>query len=87
MPETQYDAVATAAVRKIIYTTNGLESTNRQVRKITKTASVFPHDDALIKLLYLAFKHISRHWHIPLNVWGEVIGQLAIMYEDRFKLN
>lgn len=75
------------AVRKIIYTTNGLESTNRQVRKITKTTSTFPHDDALIKLLYLAFKHISRHWHIPLNGWGEAIGQLAIMYEDRFKLN
>lgn len=74
------------AVRKVIYTTNGIESLHRQIRKVTKTTSVFPHEEALTKLLWLAQKDITRKWNLPIRNWGEIIGQLSIMFPDRIKL-
>lgn len=70
-------------IRRMIYTTNAIENLNRQFRKATKTTSVFPHDDALLKLLWLAQADISRTWTLPVRRWGEVMAQLAILFPDR----
>lgn len=74
------------AVRRLIYTTNGIESLHRQIRKVTKTTSVFPHEESLIKLLWLTQRDISKKWTMAVWNWSEVIGQLSIMFPDRIKL-
>lgn len=74
-------------IRKIIYTTNAVEGLHRQFRKVTKTTSVFPSDESLSKLLWLAQNDISRKWNMPIRNWGVIIGQLAIMFPERIKLN
>lgn len=70
-------------IRKIMYTTNAIENLNRQFRKVTKTTSVFPHDDALVKLLWLAQADIAQTWTMPHRNWGEVMAQLSILFPDR----
>jgi len=73
-------------IRKIIYTTNAIEGLNRQFRKVTKTTSIFPHDESLSKLLWLAQKDITRKWSMPVRNWGKIIGQFAIMFPERIKI-
>lgn len=73
-------------VRTIMYTTNSVESLHRQMRKVTKTTSLFPHDQALMKLLWLAQDDFTRKWTAPIPNWGKIISQLAMMFPDRIKL-
>ena len=75
-----------STIRKIIYTTNTVEEYHRQVRKITKTKGVFPTDDSLYKLVYLAYHNIRKKWTIPLENWGQTAQQLAIKFGNRFKI-
>ena len=70
-------------VRKVIYTTNAIESLNSGYRRLNKQRSVFPSDTALLKALYLATHEISKKWTMPLKNWGKVLGELEIMYPDR----
>lgn len=72
-------------IRKLIYTTNAIENFNRQLRKVTKTRAVFPNDDALFKLLYLAMTEITWKWgrRPPNWNWGQMIEQLMIYFEGR----
>jgi transposase-like protein len=70
-------------IKRMIYTTNAIENLNKQFRKVTKTTQVFPHDDALIKLLWLAQADITQNWTMPSRNWGEVMAQLSILFEDR----
>lgn len=72
-----------ATVRKVIYTTNAIESLNSGYRRLNKQRSVFPGDTALLKALYLATGEISKKWTMPLRDWGKVLGELEIMYPDR----
>ena len=72
-----------AQVRKVIYTTNSIESLNSGYRRLNKQRSVFPSDTALLKALYLATTEISQKWTMPLRDWGKVLGELEIMYPDR----
>lgn len=72
-----------AQVRKVIYTTNAIESLNSGYRRLNKQRSVFPSDTALLKALYLATQEISKKWTVPLRDWGKVLGELEIMYPDR----
>ena len=72
-----------AQVRKVIYTTNAIESLNSGYRRLNKQRSVFPGDAALMKALYLATQKISKKWTVPLRDWGKVLGELEIMYPDR----
>jgi putative transposase len=72
-----------AEIRKIIYTTNAIESLNMSLRKVTKTRSSFPNDDALLKLLYLALCNISKRWTRPVHDWAAALNRFAIIYEDR----
>lgn len=73
-------------IRKIIYTTNTLEGFNRQLRKVTKTKSVFPNDEALKKSLYLGTMDILKKWTMPVANWGQVVAQFAILFEGRLEL-
>ena len=72
-----------AMVRKIIYTTNSIESLNSTYRKLNRQRSVFPSDKALLKALYLATFEATKKWTVPMRNWGQVYGELSIMYEGR----
>ena len=69
-------------IRKIIYTTNVIESLNSQFRKITKTKLIFPNDDSLMKILYLAVERVVRKWTRAYSDWDLVINQLNIIFSD-----
>lgn len=71
------------SVRTMIYTTNSIENFNRQLRKVTKSKAVFPNDDALLKMLYLAQVDITRKWTGRRRDWGEIHSQLEIFFADR----
>ena len=71
------------AIRKMIYTTNALESLHRSLRKIIKTRGNFPNDEAAVKLLFLAIRNAGVGWKRPIE-WTAAMGQFAILFEDRF---
>lgn len=72
------------AVRKIIYTTNAIESLHMQLRKVTKNRGHFPNDTAATKLLYLALRDIEKKWKMPPITWKQAANQFAIMFGERF---
>ena len=72
------------AVRKVIYTTNAIESINARLRKIIKTRGHFPSDDAATKLIWLALRNITADWGRAAHDWKAAMNQFAILYEDRF---
>ncbi len=72
-----------AAVRKVIYTTNAIESLNSTYRKLNRQRSVFPGDTALLKALYLATFEATKKWTSTIRNWAQVYGELSIMYEGR----
>ncbi len=72
-----------ADVRKVIYTTNAIESLNSTYRRLNRQRSVFPSDISLLKALYLATFEATKKWSLPLRNWGKVYGELSIMYEGR----
>lgn len=72
-----------AEIRKIIYTTNSIENFNRQLRKVTKSKTIFPTDDALFKILYLATMDITEKWTGSGWNWGQTLDQLCIYFGDR----
>ena len=71
-------------IRRVIYTTNALESVHGRLRKILKTRGHFPNDDAATKLLWLALRNIMSDWSRPAHHWRAAMNQFAIVYEDRF---
>ena len=71
-------------VRRVIYTTNALESVHARLRKIIKTRGHFPSDDAATKLLWLALRNVTRRWTMPVRPWRDAMTQFAILYQDRF---
>jgi len=73
-------------IRRLIYTTNIIEGYHRQVRKVTKTKSVFPDQLSAAKMLYLATVDIRRKWTKPIKDWANIINQLAIRFEDRITI-
>jgi putative transposase len=73
-------------IRKVIYTTNAIESLNRSLRKVLKTKGAFPNDESIIKLMYLAMQNIAKKWTLPLRDWGSVINQLSLKFEGRVPL-
>lgn len=70
-------------IRKVIYTTNAIESVNFSLRKLTKHRGAFPNDDALIKLLYLALRNISKKWTLPIRDWKAALNQFTIRFQGR----
>jgi hypothetical protein len=69
--------------RKVIYTTNAIESVNMSLRKITKNRGSFPSDEALMKLFYLALRNISQKWTMPIRDWKAALTRFTIQFEDR----
>jgi len=73
-----------AHIRRVIYTTNAIESVNARLRKIIKTRGHFPTDDAATKLIWLALRNITADWDRAGRDWKEAMNQFAILYDDRF---
>lgn len=74
-------------LRKAIYTTNPIEALNRQLRKVTQTQGVFPTDDAVFNLLWLAIGNAEKKWTMPIRDWALALQQLAIHFPDRVPLD
>ena len=72
-----------AEIRKVIYTTNAIESVNMSLRKVTKSRGSFPNDDALIKLYYLALRNISKKWTMPIHDWKAALNRFTILFDGR----
>lgn len=70
-------------IRRVIYTTNAVESLNMSLRKVTKARSSFPNDEAVLKLLYLALRNIAKKWTMPIREWKTALNRFAIVYENR----
>lgn len=88
--ETNWDVISpifkfSSEVRKVIYTTNAIESLNSTYRRLNRQRSVFPNDIALLKSLYLSTFEATKKWTMPLRNWGKVYGELSIMFEGRLK--
>lgn len=73
-------------IRRIIYTTNSIESLNFSLRKVTKNRSAFPNDDAIYKIMYLALTNASKKWTMPIRDWGAALNQFAVYFGDRVKM-
>jgi putative transposase len=69
-------------IRRVIYTTNAIESLNMSLRKVTKNRASFPNDQAVLKLLYLALMNISRKWTMPIQNWKAALNQFTILFEE-----
>lgn len=87
---TNWDEIATffkypPEIRKLIYTTNVIESYHRQLRKVTKGKAIFPTDDALLKMLYLVTMDVLRKWTGRVHNWGQILMQLSVFFEDRVR--
>ena len=75
-----------AEIRKVIYTTNAIESLNSSLRKVTQKRSAFPTDDSIYKVLYLAISNVSKKWTRPIKDWGAALNQFAIYFGDRIPM-
>ncbi len=73
-------------VRRAIYTTNTIDSLNMTLRKIIKNRALFPSDEAVFKLLYLALRNISKKWTMPVREWSSAMNQFAIMFKGRLPI-
>lgn len=73
-------------IRKVIYTTNAIESLNSVIRKAIKNRKIFPNDDSALKLIYLAVTKASQKWTMPIRNWKPALNRFAIEYGDRFEL-
>ena len=74
------------AIRKVIYTTNAIESLNRSLRKVIKTKAVFPNEESVLKLMYLAMRNISKRWTRPVKNWKAALSHFAILFPERFSV-
>jgi putative transposase len=71
------------AIRKVVYTTNAVESLNYSLRQVIKGRGAFPHDDAIRKLLYLGLRNVARKWTMPIRDWKAALNQFIILFGDR----
>jgi transposase-like protein len=71
-------------IRTVIYTTNAVEVLHRQFRKVTKSRTIFPHDEALKKMLYLAYRDLSKKWTMAVRSWPVILTHLSVYFKERF---
>lgn len=74
-------------IRKVIYTTNAIESVNMSLRKLTKNRGSFPSDEALVKLFFLALRNISKKWTLPIRDWKAALTRFTIQFGERISTN
>ena len=67
-------------IRRVIYTTNAIESLNASLRKVTKNRAAFPDDEAIIKIMYLVTNKAAKKWTMPIRNWGLALNQFAILF-------
>lgn len=77
----------TPEIRRAVYTTNAIESLNFSLRKIIKNRALFPNDEAVYKILYLALRNIAKKWTMPIPNWSAAMNQFAILFEERVPMN
>jgi putative transposase len=70
-------------IRKVIYTTNAIESLNGSIRKVIKNKRVFPSDESAFKIIYLAIQNISKKWNMPIKEWVAALNRFSIEFADR----
>jgi transposase-like protein len=70
-------------IRRVIYTTNAIESLSYSLRKLLKTRGAFPNDDAIVKILYLAINRVAKKWTMPIRDWKAALNQFVIMFGNR----
>ena len=70
-------------IRKVIYTTNAVESLNYSLRKLLKTRGAFPNDDSIVKILFLAINRVAKKWTMPIRDWKSALNQFVILFGDR----
>lgn len=71
-------------IRKVIYTTNAIESVNMTLRKVTRNHRIFPSDEAVYKVVYLAMRNIAQKWTMPIRDWKPALNRLAVEFAERF---
>jgi putative transposase len=74
------------SIRKAIYTTNAIEATNGQIRRVIKTKGSFPNDEAVYKIVYLALQRAQKKWTMPIQNWGQALSQFFILFGSRCKM-
>jgi putative transposase len=72
------------AIRKLVHTTNAIESVNFSLRKLVKARASFPNDEAAVKLLYLGLRHISQRWTMPIHNWKQAMSEVMIRFDKQF---
>ena len=73
-------------IKRVIYTTNIIEASNSQVRKVIKTKRSFPNDDAVYKIVYLALQNAKKKWTMPIKDWALALNQFFILFPERCKI-
>ena len=73
-----------ADIRRVIYTTNAIESLNMTLRKVTTNHRIFPSDEAVYKVIYLAMRNISKQWTMPIRDWKPALNRFAVEFAERF---
>ena len=71
------------AIRRVIYTTNAIESVNSVIRKFTRNRKLYPNEDSALKIVYMAIREASRRWTMPIRHWKQALNHFAILFEDR----
>ena len=80
-----YLAIADDAdIRKVIYTTNAIESLNMTLRKVTHNHRIFPSNEAVYKVIYLAMRNIAKKWAMPVRDWKPALNRFAVEFAERF---
>jgi len=74
-------------MRKAIYTTNAIESINRQIRKIIKNKGVFPDDKSIQKIIYVSLQKAQKKWTMPIKNWAVALNQFAILCDNDLQIN
>jgi len=72
-------------IRRLIYTTNPIESFNSRMKKVCKNRGSFPNEESVFKLLYLAVENLSKKWTMKITDWGLIFAQFSVLFEDRIK--
>jgi len=70
-------------IRKVIYTTNAIESLNYSLRKVLKNRGAFPSDESILKVLYLGMQNVAKKWSMPIRDWKAALNQFVILFGDR----
>jgi len=73
-----------ADIRRVIYTTNAIASLNMTLRKVTNHHRIFPSDEAVYKVIYLAMRHIAKKWTMPIRDWKPALNRFAVEFAERF---